>query len=75
LLIIKRIDSEEGWGYCHSCDIYILDTDESVYLFPEKYTDTNIMEDAYVSSNDIKIFDSRDKNYYKNGKRGWGKLY
>ena len=42
LLIIKRIDSEEGWGYCHSCDIYILDTDESVYLFPEKYTDTNI---------------------------------
>jgi hypothetical protein len=33
------------------------------------------MEDAYVSSNDIKIFDSRDKNYYKNGKRGWGKLY
>jgi len=65
-LIARRLDTETGWGFNHSVNICI-NTCESIFLFPEHYYAD--WSKCYVSRNNIKIFDSRDYDYFIN--KGW----
>ncbi len=67
-LIVMRVDSDEGWGYPHKVNICI-DTREKILLFPE--THNGNWYESYVVKNGVKILDSRDQEYYANGKREW----
>jgi hypothetical protein len=67
-LLVRRIDTPTGWGYCHSCFINITTTTkECIYLFNEKIKE-NIV-DCSIYYKNKKIMDSRDPEYYTN--HGW----
>lgn len=68
ILIIKRLDTDTGWGHEHSCDL-IIKSREVIYLFKEITGPNNNFAKSCVYNNDIKILDSRDMEYYHNG--GW----
>jgi hypothetical protein len=65
ILIVKRLDDNKGWGYMHHCNI-IIDSNESFFILPE--LKNNNWVNSYVSYNNKKILDSRDMDYYNNGK-------
>ena len=69
-LIVNRIDVNKhggGWGHNHSVEI-IFNSPQSIYLFREISTTDNI-KDCCVLKNNVKIFDSRDNDYFNNN--GW----
>jgi mannosyltransferase OCH1-like enzyme len=65
-LYITRTGTNGGWGHNHSANIYI-NTTQYIYLFKEK-CENNDWVNSYVLWNDLKIFDSRDLNYYNSKK-------
>ena len=69
-LYVTRIDiiQDIGWHHSHSVDICI-HSNETIYLFKERLKEKNILDGAFVTDKNIKILDSRDTEYYKNG--GW----
>lgn len=69
-LYVTRIDTTKdiGWSHSHSVDICI-NSNETIYLFKEELKEKNNIETAFVTDKNIKILDSRDLDYYKNG--GW----
>lgn len=63
-LIIERKDIASGWGHSHKVDICFI-SKEKVFLFEEiKDHTTNTF---HVFDNKLKIMDSRDLDYVKNG--------
>ena len=71
ILYCTRIDNtteDIGWGHLHSVDICI-QTKECIYLFKENIGENNNWITSYVTNNSIKILDSRDLEYNRNG--GW----
>ena len=72
-LVVKRIDVEThggGWGHNHSVEI-IIKSKQSIYLFRE-IMPTNDLTQCYVLKKNMKILDSRDKDYFKNEHdKGW----
>jgi len=68
ILTVKRTDSDSGWGHNHSCDL-IIKSSEKIYLFKERCGYNNNWASSAVYDNDIKILDSRDPEYFRNG--GW----
>jgi hypothetical protein len=68
VLNVKRIDNDEGWGHDHSCDLIIKER-EVVYLFKEIIGPNNRWQTSSVHDKDVKILDSRDMEYHRNG--GW----
>jgi hypothetical protein len=61
-LHVTRLDLNTGWGHNHSVIIHVKST-QSIYLFKENTTGKSIAN-AYVSWNNRKILDCRDKGYY-----------
>jgi len=68
ILNVKRIDSNEGWGHNHSCEL-IIKTKEVIYLFDERPGPNTNWATSAVYYDDCKILDSRDMDYFHNG--GW----
>jgi hypothetical protein len=68
ILNVKRIDSNEGWGHDHSCEL-IIKTKEVIYLFDERPGPHTNWATSAVYNEDFKILDSRDMDYFHNG--GW----
>lgn len=67
-LIIERLDEEHGWGFNHSCDICIK-SKQVIYLFQESADAGTSWVQSYVSDNDKKLMDSRDLEYFYNGRQ------
>ena len=69
ILKVTRVDKNEGWEENLSCDICI-SSKERIYLFKENYGLDNNLSSAFVTYNNIKVFDSHDINYviHKNKK-------
>ena len=65
MLIVTRTDCSIGWGHLHVIDI-MFNNKSSIYLFKENGITKN---KCYVTHNNNKILDSRDKEYYDNN--GW----
>jgi hypothetical protein len=59
-LIITRMDSKEGWGYEHSCDI-VFKCNENIYLFKE--VNHGDWRYCYVTYKENKIFNSHNLEY------------
>jgi hypothetical protein len=69
ILTVTRTDiKSSGWGHNHSCTLFYK-CDEQIYLFKESTTADNNRVKAKVIDNGVKLFDSRDEEYYVN--RGW----
>lgn len=68
ILNVKRIDSNEGWGHNHSCEL-VIKTKEVVYLFDERPGPNTNWATSAVYHEDFKILDSRDMDYFHKG--GW----
>lgn len=68
ILMVRRLDNPGGWMYNHSIDICIKSR-ESILLFKENMGPNNNWVTSYISHNSMKIFDSRDLNYFHN--KGW----
>ena len=66
MLIVTRTDVNEGWSHLHVIDI-LFNTKASIRLFKENWG--NHINACYVTHNNVKILDSRDKEYYNN--HGW----
>ena len=62
ILIVTRIDKNEGWVENLSCDICI-SSKERIYLFRENDGLHKNYINAFVTYNNIKVFDSHDINY------------
>lgn len=62
ILRVTRIDKNEGWEENLSCDICI-SSKERIYLFRENNGLHNNYINAFVTYNNIKVFDSHDINY------------
>jgi hypothetical protein len=62
ILIVTRIDKNEGWVENLSCDICI-SSKERIYLFRENNGLHKNYINAFVTYNNIKVFDSHDINY------------
>ena len=67
ILMIRRIDTNTGWEHDHSIDICFNYT--ATVLFFKENSGLKKYIDCYVSFNNVKILDSRDIDYVKNG--GW----
>jgi hypothetical protein len=70
ILIVKRIDVNKhggGWHHPHSVEL-IIKSKQTIYLFKEVLLTENI-SDSFIVKNNIKILDSRDKNYCR--VNGW----
>jgi hypothetical protein len=63
LIIVKTNDSF-GWKYNYSIYIHIK-TNQSIFLFTEKYTDGHKLDSVYVTWNNNKIFKCRYTEYIK----------
>ena len=71
ILTVTRLDLDYnyiGWCYEHSCDICI-SCEESIFMFPEHLTDDRDIYSGYITHNNYKILDSRDRNYGR--ENGW----
>ena len=68
ILTVQRIDKQIGWGYHHTADIRI-PSNETIYLFTENIGNNHNWITSYVSNKGVKLLDSRDLTYHKNG--GW----
>ena len=62
ILKATRIDKTEGWEENLSCDICV-SSKERIYLFRENNGLHNNINNAFVTYNNRKVFESRDINY------------
>lgn len=68
-LIVKRLDESHGWQYNHYIDI-CFPSKSSFFFFKENLGPNNNWITSYITHNNKKILDSRDIEYYVNG-RSW----
>ena len=68
-LIVTRIDKKMGWSFEQSLEI-VMKSKETIFLFPEQLGSNNHWSTSFITLKNKKIFDSRDMNYYNNG-RSW----